>query len=491
MTINIYPENNAIKYEDSPNLDAFSRLRASEPFGISENKNITSRNRNQWEEPITGAIIEYTPIAGAFGNGNEIRGTLPSGFIAIGTIVTDTAGVSMLINCDHNDFQVGDTITDQTTGATATIDSVNTGSNIVYNYDRSSVFLSVKSLTTDSAIRHTHKYNAYVPGKSQLCFFTFIVGSTNNVSLLLRTSTSGSVDDSRKVTQANWNIDTMDGSGASGLTIDFTKTQILVIDLQWLGVGRVRLYWDIDGTLQLFHEFLNANIQDVVYMKTPSLPAWYEISNSGTNTIKRIGYGDRLNGIFLESTETTASSDKQIEEICTSVSSEGGYSLPGLEFTTPTVWANERNISTRTPILALRLKNAYPTGEPNRRIVKYIDMGAFIRTNDCILQIAHVHEAIDITATWTDIGGGSSCEYSTDITAITGRPEHILDMDAIAAGGGIGKGERTILTSEFINQHSFLSQNTDSTNSQLFVVYAIARTGSSDVLPHITFVEFE
>jgi hypothetical protein len=493
--ISSFPPNNEVELANTPQLDAFGRLRVSEPFGVYDNKNISSRNRNQWEEPINGLIIQYTPLAGVFGNGNEIRGTLPTGYFALGTILVDTPGVSMTVSCDHNDFQIGDTITDQTTGATATINTVNTGANIVYNYDRSSVLLSVTSTATDSAVRHTHRYSAYVPGKSQLIFETFIAGTTDNVSFLLRTSTSGSVDDTRKIAQSDWNIDGFDlgvnVKNPSGKTIDFTKTQIMVIDFQWLGVGAVAIGFNIDGVSYPAHVFFNANSLDVVYMKTPTLPPRFEISNSGSNTIKRIGYGDTLNGIFLESTELTSGSDKELEEICISVSSEGGYTLPGLEFSTPVDWGDERAITARTPLLAIRLKNQFPTGEPNRKIVKYLDMGAFVRTNDCLLQIAHIHEAVDITATWTDVGGGSAVEYSTDITAVTGRPEHIVDMSIIAAAGGAGRAGSEIISGEFLNLHGFISQNSDSTNSELFVIYGIPRTGTSQVLPHITFVEFE
>jgi hypothetical protein len=203
-------------------------------------------------------------------------------------------------------------------------------------------------------------------------------------------------------------------------------------------------------------------------MKTPTLPIRYEISNTG-----------------VTGSQTT------FEEICSSVASEGGYSLPGLEFSTPIDWTSQRAITARTPLIAIRLKNEYPAGEPNRRTVKYVDVGAFVRTNDCLIELVHIHEPVDITATWNDIGGGSGVEYSTDITTVTGRPAHAIDHDALEAGGGIGKGSRTVLTGEFINLHSFISQNFDSTNSQMFVVYGTSRTGTSDVLPHITFVEFD
>jgi hypothetical protein len=457
---------------------------------VFDNKNISSRNRNQWEEIISGAILTYSGLTGTFQVAEEIRGTLPVDSIAIAIINTDD-GSSMNIDADHNDFRVGDTITGQTSGATATVVSTNTGSDIQHNYDRSSVILTTGTGATDSAIRSTHRYHAYVPGKSNLTLFTFVLGSpVTNVkrrlgifdelngiffeqteseyAFVIRTSTSGSVSDANRVIQSNWNVDKFDGNGPSGIIIDLTKAQILFIEYQWLGVGRVRVGFDINGQIFIAHEFRNANTVDVVYMKTPTLPVRYDITNTG-----------------VTSSQTT------FEEICCSVVSEGGYSLPGLEYSTPITWTDNRSISVRTPLIAIRLKNEYPAGEPNRRTIKYVDVGAFVRTNDCLLEVAHIHEPVDITATWNDVGGGSSAEFSTDITAVTGRPEHKIDHDAIEAGGGIGKGSRTLLTGEFINLHSFLSQNFDSTNSQMFVIYGTPRTGSSVVLPHITFLEYD
>ena len=48
------------------------------------------------------------------------------------------------------------------------------------------------------------------------------------------------------VTRNNW-IDKFDGTGSSGLTIDFTKAQIFTFDQEWLGVGRVRMGFVING----------------------------------------------------------------------------------------------------------------------------------------------------------------------------------------------------------------------------------------------------
>jgi hypothetical protein len=474
---------------DSASVDAFSRWRTSQPFGIFDNKNIASRNRNQWEEIIGGAIITYSGLTGTFQAAEEIRGTSPARFIPVATINTDNGSNSMNVDCDHNDFEVGDTITGQTSGATATVVSANTGSNVQHDYDRASVILTTGTGATDRAIRSTHRYHAYVPGKGNLALLTFIFGSpvTNvtrrvgnfddlnglfleqtetDIAFIVRTSTSGSASDAVRIVQDDWNVDSFDGTGPSGISVDFTKAQILFIDYQWLGVGRVRFGFDIDGQIKVAHEVRNANAVDVVYMRTPSLPIRYEIKNTG-----------------VTASQTT------FEEICSSLASEGGYALPGLEFTASRK-ISFRGVTTEEPILAIRLKNEFPSGKPNRRMVKFLNASATAATNDAHIDIAHLHEPIDITATWIDVGGGSAVEYSLDISAITGRPRHDIESSDITVGVG-NRATSDIISGEFISSHSFLSQDFNSTNSQVFLVYATAITGTSNLLAHISWIEFD
>ena len=198
------------------------------------------------------------------------------------------------------------------------------GTSSVYSKDRASTTLSVSANTAGKRTRQTFMRINYQAGKAQLIFLTgvlsksgggagitsrmgyfdddngiFLRKSGNIIGVVLRSSVSGSPVDT-VVTQANWNIDKMQGNGPSGVNLDFTKTQILVIDFEWLGVGRVRIGFNVDGKTFYCHEFLNANNKDSVYMSTPNLPIRYQIENDG-------------NGV--------ASS---IECICCSVISEGG-----------------------------------------------------------------------------------------------------------------------------------------------------------------------
>jgi hypothetical protein len=99
---------------------------------------------------------------------------------------------------------------------------------------------------------------------------------------VVRTSTSGSASDARYVDQTSWNGDKLDGTGTSGITLDLTTTHILFLDFEWLGVGSVRCGFVINGQFIVCHTFHNANIQTTVYMTTAILPVRYEITNTGT-----------------------------------------------------------------------------------------------------------------------------------------------------------------------------------------------------------------
>jgi hypothetical protein len=54
-----------------------------------------------------------------------------------------------------------------------------------------------------------------------------------------------------RVAQEDWNIDKLDGTGVSGITLDITKAQILWMDIEWLGLGTVRIGFVIDGIYSL------------------------------------------------------------------------------------------------------------------------------------------------------------------------------------------------------------------------------------------------
>ena len=197
--------------------------------------------------------------------------------------------------------------------------------------NESAVSLAVTTASGDKVVRQTKRCFPYQPGKSLSFLMTFVMASaktnlrqrvgyfdSNNglflqrngteLSLIIRSYTGGSVDDTRKVVQSAWNGDKLDGSGASGITLDTTKAQILFADFEWLGVGSVRVGFVIDGQYITAHTFDNANEVTSVYMQTATLPLRIEIEN----------------------TAATASSSS-MKQICSTVISEGGYEQTSIE----------------------------------------------------------------------------------------------------------------------------------------------------------------
>jgi hypothetical protein len=130
----------------------------------------------------------------------------------------------------------------------------------------------------------------------------FLQQTGTTVSFVLRTNTSGTPSDARTVDQADWNGDKLDGTGNSGYTLDLTKSQILFMDFEWLGVGSVRCGFIIDGKYIICHTFNNANDINKVYMTTAILPVRYEI--------------EALNTLSVGAT---------LKQICSTVISEAGY----------------------------------------------------------------------------------------------------------------------------------------------------------------------
>lgn len=155
---------------------------------------------------------------------------------------------------------------------------------------------------TGKAFLQSFEHFRYQPGKTQLVFCTFnmLAGvsnclkfagysdGTNGIEFQLNGSTkqftiySSTTTGNETVPQSEWNIDKLDGTGASGYTLDISKTQIFVIDLQALYVGRVRVGFDIDGEVYYAHEFKHANVISYPYIATANLPVRCGMTCTGT-----------------------------------------------------------------------------------------------------------------------------------------------------------------------------------------------------------------
>lgn len=479
----------SIKFGDSANMDGNSRLRIAQPVNLFLNKNIHTFNDTLWEEVISGAIIVHGTVTGGPFQVGEIFTGGTSGHS--GTITTVNAG-SIIYDVNHNHFTDGETITGGTSGATATVTTHDTGSNVSHDRDVASTIIQTGATAGDSAVRQSHRYVPYVPGKNQHITITFLFGASVDgltrragyyngdnglyleqksaaVRVVRRTKTSGVVvDEANAVEQADWNIDKLDGTGNSGITLDLSKTQFFVIDFVWQGVGRLRWGFELGGRIIYFHQETFTNDSVVPFMSTPTLPIKFEALNVG-------GTG---------STHT-------VKEICTSVVSEGGEKLTGLGFAVSNDIVARALTTTETPVIAIRLKATFGGGD-NRKTVE-ISGGEFftVGNGDTHWELKHVHAPSAITATWQSVSDESAVEFSTDISAISGTPAHSIREGYASAGVGGSGLFPAIIGVDKEDQHKFLSQNFDSTNSQVFVLVGRTLAGALDGYGVLSWIEYE
>lgn len=303
------------------------------------------------------------------------------------------------------------------TGATVTFDTTN----------RHAVMTFASTPTGGKAFMQSYSYHRYQPGKSQLISMSFnfveqvanclkFVGYSDGVNGIEFQNTgatnrfiiySGTDLGNQIANQADWNLDKLDGTGSSGITLDITKRQIVIIDFQALNSGRVRCGFDIGGKKIYCHEYNHANEVTTSFVQSPTLPVRCGMTCTGT-------------------VSTT------MHYNCCSVVSEGGMesAQTGLEF------AKDFSITAvdgvRTHALSLRPKTTF-NGIVNRHNIAIIEVNLLVTGNYPVEWELCFGQAISGTTTFNDVNTTySSMEYNTAGTA-SGAAAIVADEDYVAA----------------------------------------------------------
>jgi len=294
-------------------------------------------------------------------------------------------------------------------GLWATVTGV--GADATFNANAGLVELNVPTTSGSYVKRETKKVFSYQPGKSLLVLSTFVMNSaktnlrqrigyfgTNNglylqlenstLSFVERNSVTGTLAET-VINQADWNVDKLDGTGPSGLTLNINKAQIFWIDIEWLGLGTVRLGFVINGLFIHCHSFHHANLIESTYITTASLPLRYEIENL----------------------DTTASSST-LKQVCSTVISEGGYELRGRQGAVGTPLDAMRDLTATGvlyPIVSLRLK-----ASPDRLDAVVIPTAVSILGdgNNAFFEWRLQSNSTTSGGTWTSASNDSSVEYN-------------------------------------------------------------------------------
>lgn len=279
--------------------------------------------------------------------------------------------------------------------------------------------LSVTTANNAEVIRETTKVFSYQPGKSLQILQTFVMepkanvrnrvgyyGANNGIYLEVsgntayfveRSLSTGTVQETR-VAQSDWNMDTLLGnvaSSPSAITLDLSKAQILFIDVEWLGLGTVRCGFVIDGRLIHCHSFHHANLIDSTYMTTASLPLRYEIKNL----------------------DTTAS-NTTLKQVCSTVISEGGYELRGVQQSIGMDANSAVNLAVSGafyPLISLRLKREREDAIVILSAISLLGIG-----NNARFRYQIISNPTLGNTSWTSAGTNSSVEYDMSANTISG-----------------------------------------------------------------------
>ncbi len=292
--------------------------------------------------------------------------------------------------------------------------STATGGAVSFNANQGLIDLTVTAASGSKVLRETTKVFSYQPGKSLLVLNTFVFagaktnlrqragyfGTDNGLYLQLDGTTLSFVERSLStgttttVNQANWNGDKLDGSGPSGLTLDIAKAQIMWMDIEWLGLGTVRLGFVINGQFITCHSFHHANLITSTYITTASLPLRLEIENTGAT-----------------------SGSSTLKQVCSTVISEGGYQLYGTQKAAGTVITVPYNMSvagTYYPIVSIRLKST------RLDAVVILTALSVLPASTGNYNWRVLAGTTTAGGSWTDPGSDSAVEYKINGTGVSG-----------------------------------------------------------------------
>lgn len=434
------------------------------------NARITSGNVNSY---VTSGYINILNSGSVVSNTNPLPVTATSG--GLGITLVDSPAIDAFGRLRVSEpYYVFDAQNQYDTQPLLFDTAVTNSGSVTHLPNESSVQLNLNTASGNKVIRQSKQYFRYQPGKSSLIFLTGVLGlsktnlrrrigyfdgrngmffeqiapgeGTTGLRIVIRTSTSGSPIDTAE-DQNSWNIDKMNGSGPSGIDLEMDKAQIFVIDFEWLGVGRVRFGFVIDGLIYYCHEVLNSNVITSVYTTTANLPVRCEMENLGTTT-----------------------DASTMKSICTSISSEGGYNKVGFSFSASN-GITTKSVTTRVPILSIRQRTTF-NGIENRMEFDITNLQVFASTYSAFYEI--VLNGVLTSENFVNVNSGySGMSYDTSATAISGG---IVIAQGYAAAGGPGSNAIGLVSNQLTRVP--IGLDIDGTNPDIITIVATCMEAS-------------
>jgi len=438
---------------------------------LSGRVNITSGNINIFN---SGTVVSNTnPFPVAFLSSGGAQATLPVSFAGGSTDAFGRLRVSnpfTLFDSQHR-YQINDKWNYVTSGGVAT----------VFDTNQSLVNLNTNLSSGSQVVCETKRVMPYQPGKSLLIYSTFTMtnvqenqrqrvgyfGAQNGIyfemngttaNFVLRSYITGGVQETRKA-KGTWNVDNLDGTGPSGYNLsNFSNSMIFYIDIEWLGVGDVRVGFVLNGQYVHCHTFkhtpVGGNPISGTYMTTACLPLRYEITNTGT---------------------VTASGN--LKQICNSVISEAGYEGFSRRYNVDLGTNAKRLVDDDVlyPIISLRLAS----GRLDSVIVPS-NLNAIVTSNQDVQYRVVLNPTLQSGTSWVTHYNGN-VQYDLSSTGIlSGTGTNVI-------GGYINKAGSLDITT--INEFNFQLGRTINGVSDVFTLAMAAPTANTDILADLSWFE--
>lgn len=352
------------------------------------------------------------------------------------------------------------------------IDYVNGGSgSIFFDTDARHLELTNGDVDADSRSELLSYDIPYTPGQSQLIDITGVItnAATGTASIFLRSNTTGFTVET-VVEQQDWD------NAAEMTDVDWTKSQIFVMDFQSLKVGRIRYGLNRGGVFVPAHELVNDNTLTSGFWKLPSLPLSWRVYNdtSAGQTYLEIGYGDSENAIgFRYAVDITAAAT--LTAICGTVKSEGGldlFDLPGFKRSIDMGVTATTVSTTLIPLISIRSKTtALANSVTNRSLT--IPESFSISTDNPVKLVIYQNNTLT-GASWVDVDSTQSAmEYDVTASAIVGGYEVYSEYISVVkntAGGSSGLAGRSLIWNRRTGNEAI---------SGIFTIAAV-RSGTTD-----------
>lgn len=207
------------------------------------------------------------------------------------------------------------------------LDGVSTGVSIISTDTNQEAAVKIAAAFAGNANWIVETYD------DKVCFLSTSVGpkagafSYTGTSATLTTQQTGVAHTDLWTPQTQFNQDTLNGNGPSGVTIDPQKLNVYQINFRWLGAGEIRYAIEnpINGDMIFFHHEHYSNRNTDVHIDNPSLKIGYVAASLGGNGTSIVVEGASMMGAIEGLINTTKLPTATFRESDTNLTADTWY----------------------------------------------------------------------------------------------------------------------------------------------------------------------